>query len=216
MMLMFGLATGMLRPVVNLARLPGQPGFVARATAPYAIALPPSSKPVCDMTSAELVKTLSLLNVGWRDCVRVRLSGLSGKTFLMTRKHELTQAGVSLGAATFMEELAEQINTKGASPPPPPPARTIMLPRPRPRVMSTADQRCTLPLPAGITIEGEKYTLRNPKEFESLLVRVGAHGLKNLKNGGPNAPVCCFNNLDMLTSGSEYDFVYAGSSTSVV
>merc|ERR1719345_53841 len=161
-MLMFGLATGMLRPVVNLARLPD---FVARATAPYAIALPPSSKPVCDMTSAELVKTLSLLNVGWRDCVRVRLSGLSGKTFLMTRKRELTQAGVSLGAATFMEELAEQINTKG------------------------------------ITIEGEKYTLRNPKEFESLLVRVGAHGLKNLKNGGPNAPVCCFNNLGMLTSG---------------
>ena len=213
MMLMFGLATGMLRPVVNLARLPGQPGFVARATAPYAIALPPSSKPVCDMTSAELVKTLSLLNVGWRDCVRVRLSGLSGKTFLMTRKHELTQAGVSLGAATFMEELAEQINTKGASPPPLPPARTIMLPRPRPRVMSTADQRCTLPLPAGITIEGEKYTLRNPKEFESLLVRVGAHGLKN---GDPNAPVRCLNNLDMLTPGSEYDFVYAGSSTSVV
>ena len=69
------------------------------------------------------------------------------------------------------------------------------------------------PPPPCITIEGEKYTLRNPKEFESLLVRVGAHGLKN---GDPNAPVRCLNNLDMLTSGSEYDFVYAGSSTSVV
>ena len=130
-------AAGMLRPAVHQARLPGQSiGVGARAIAVRAIALPPSTKPVREMTSAELVKTLFLLDVGWRDCLRVRLSGLTGRQLLTTRTHELTQAGVSLGAAKFMEKLVEQIVSKGASPPTPP-ART-MLPRPRPRVVSPA------------------------------------------------------------------------------
>ena len=85
-----------LRPAVHHVALPGH-GVRERATTPQAVSLgsPPNS--AYDMTSGELADKLRSLGVNWSERMRVRLTGINGKTLLETRKHELTQqAGIGL------------------------------------------------------------------------------------------------------------------------
>ena len=109
------------RPAVHQAALSGPyRGGRERATTPQAIASQAFSKPVCDLTSGELFKTLLDSGISWRDCVRLRLAGIDGKTLIATSRHEFLQwTGVSLHTAIVLEQQVEQIMTKGASPPPP-------------------------------------------------------------------------------------------------
>ena len=85
-----------LQPAAHRARLPVQHTDVRKRVTPLrAVALPPFDKPVCDMTNVELRKALSLLGVDRLDRMKFWLTGLTGKWFLATRKHELIQAGIS-------------------------------------------------------------------------------------------------------------------------
>jgi hypothetical protein len=112
-----------LQPAAHRARLPVQHTDVRKRVTPLrAVALPPFDKPVCDMTNVELRKALSLLGVDRLDRMKFWLTGLTGKWFLATRKHELIQAGISPQGAARMAELIEEVMTKGAPPPPPLPA----------------------------------------------------------------------------------------------
>ena len=110
-----------LRSAANRPPLPGPyRGGRERATTPQAIASQAFSKPVCDLTSGELFKTLLDSGISWRDCVRLRLAGIDGQRLIATRKHEILQwTGVSYNTAIVLEQQVEQIMTKGASPPPP-------------------------------------------------------------------------------------------------
>ena len=107
----------MLRPAVHHVALPGH-GVRERATTPQAVSLgsPPNS--AYDMTSGELADKLRSLGVNWVERMRVRLTGINGKTLLETRKHELTQqAGISLHTAAVMQEVVREIdNDRGDSP----------------------------------------------------------------------------------------------------
>ena len=115
------LAISVLRPAVHRAPLPGPyRGGCERATTPQAIASQAFSKPACDLTSGELFKTLLRSGISWRDCVRLRLAGIDGKTLMAASKHEFLEwTGGSLNTACVLEQQVEQIMTKGASPPPP-------------------------------------------------------------------------------------------------
>jgi len=77
-----------------------------------AVAFPPFDKPVCKHGNVELRKALTLLGVDRLDRMKFWLTGLTGETFLTTRKHELIQAGISLGGAARMAGLVEEVMTK--------------------------------------------------------------------------------------------------------
>ena len=99
----------MLRPAVHHVALPGH-GVRERATTPQAVSLgsPPNS--AYDMTSGELADKLRSLGVNWVERMRVRLTGINGKTLLETRKHELTQqAGIGLHTAAVMQQVVREI-----------------------------------------------------------------------------------------------------------
>ena len=99
-----------LQPAAHQARLPGHHTDVRkRVTTLCAVALPPFDKPVCNMNNVELRKALTLLGVDRLDRMKIWLTGLTGETFLATRKHELIQAGISLGGAARMAGLVEEV-----------------------------------------------------------------------------------------------------------
>ena len=131
-----------LQPAAHRAWLTGQHTDVrGRATTPRLVAIPPFDKPICDMSNRELRKVLSDFGVDRIDRIKFWWTGLTGKRFLATRKHELIQAGISLGGAALMVELVEAVITKGA--PLPLPACKDDAPSPTPtRHVSACRDHC--------------------------------------------------------------------------